>query len=63
MLKLNGRILTPDGHRDIRAYCLGTVCLTCEWILGKFLATPEELAEVYETALPPTLRVLVTTEK
>ena len=24
--------------------------------------TPEELAEVYESALPPTLRVLVTTE-
>ena len=27
----------------IRLYCLGTTCLTCEWILGKYKAAPEEL--------------------
>lgn len=47
----------------IRTYCLGTVCLSCEWILGKYQATPEELAEVYETALPPSLWELVAAEK
>ncbi len=40
----------------VRLYCMGTVGLTCEWILGKYNATPEELAEVYENALPSPLR-------
>ena len=40
----------------IRLYCLGTTCLTCEWILGKYKATPQELAEVYENSLPAPLR-------
>lgn len=35
-----------------RAYCLGTVCLSCEWILGKYSVTPEELAEIFEKAAP-----------
>ena len=39
----------------VRLYCLGTVSLTCEWILGKYTATPEELAEVYRNALPAPL--------
>lgn len=38
-----------------RLYCMGTVCLTCEWILGKYEATPEEMAEIYENALPAPL--------
>lgn len=42
-----------------RTYCLGTVCLTCEWILGKYTVTPEDLAEIYENALPPPLRELL----
>lgn len=69
--ELEKHILSVSGKQDldgktamlIRTYCLGTVCLSCEWILGKYRATPEELAEVYKTALPPTLRELVTTEK
>jgi len=36
----------------IRLYCMGTVSLTCEWILGKYKASPEELAEVYKYSLP-----------
>ena len=36
----------------IRTYCLGTVNLSCEWILGKFDASPEEIAEIYEYSLP-----------
>ena len=31
---------------------MGTVCLTCEWILGKYQATTEELALVFENCLP-----------
>ena len=40
----------------IRIYCLGTVSLTCEWLLGKHKATPEEIAAVYENALPEPLK-------
>ena len=39
----------------IRIYCLGTVNLSCEWISGKFKATPEEIAEIYENSLPTPL--------
>ena len=37
----------------IRTDCLGTVCLSCEWILGKYRATPEELAETGEVLQVP----------
>lgn len=36
----------------IRIYCLGTVCLTCEWIPGKYHSSPEELAEIFQNSLP-----------
>ena len=39
-----------------RTYCFGMVCLTCEWILGKYEATAEELAEILENSLPLPLR-------
>ena len=39
----------------IRIYCLGTVSLTCEWILGSYNASPEELAEVFRYSLPQPL--------
>lgn len=53
-------ILKNNGNRELdkktqmyaRLYCMGTVCLTCEWILEKFEATPEEMAEIYENSLP-----------
>ena len=37
-------------------YCHGTVALTCDWLLGKFEADAEALAEIYENALPQQLR-------
>ncbi len=39
----------------VRLYCFGTVNLTCEWIQGRYKASPEELAEVYEQSLPAPL--------
>ena len=36
----------------IRLYVLGTTQFTCEWILGKFEATAQELAMVFEQTLP-----------
>ena len=36
----------------VRTYCQGTVDLSCDWILGKFPVTPEDLASVFEDCLP-----------
>ena len=46
----------------VRLYCLGTVSLTCEWILGRYSATPEDLARVFENSLPTPLRVYLLPE-
>ena len=43
----------------VRIYVLGTVNLTCEWILGKYALEPEELAEVFEQSLPIPLRAML----
>ncbi|MBR1633494.1 MAG: TetR/AcrR family transcriptional regulator C-terminal domain-containing protein [Lachnospiraceae bacterium] len=40
----------------MRLYCHGAIGLTSEWILGKYEASPEELAEIYEKSLPSPLR-------
>ena len=40
----------------IRQYVLGTAQFTCEWILGKWEAAPEELAAVYEQTFPAPLQ-------
>ena len=40
----------------IRLYVLGAVQFTCEWILGKFEATAEELAMVFVQAFPAPLQ-------
>ncbi len=50
-----------DGKTDLlaRTYCLGTVFLSCEWILDKYDMTPEELAQIYEDAVPlPLLKLM-----
>ena len=60
---LKNHILKVSGENDldeeteiyIRIYCLGTVNLTCEWILGKYKISPEEIAKVYENSLPEPL--------
>ena len=43
----------------IRVYCMGTVCLSAEWILGQTAATLQEMAEVCENALPLPMRPLM----
>ena len=40
----------------IRLYCMGTVCLSAEWILGQMEASLTELAEVCENSLPLPMR-------
>lgn len=56
ILKTSGRkMLYRKTEMYIRIYCLGTVSLTCEWILGKHPIPPQELAEVFENALPAPL--------
>jgi len=57
ILRSTGReSLDQKTEMYIRLYCMGTVCLTCEWILGQYDAAPEELAEIYENSLPAPLR-------
>ena len=61
---LKDYILTSSGksaldQREelyVRIYCLGTVSLTCEWILGMHIASPEEIADIYENSIPEPLR-------
>ena len=60
---LKERILLSSGLNEleektemfIRIYCLGTVSLTCEWILGKYSVSSKELIDVYEKSLPKPL--------
>jgi len=40
----------------IRTYCQGTVDLGCDWILGAYQMTHEELAQVFEDCLPVPLQ-------
>ena len=47
--------LTRQEELYVRIYCLGTACLTCEWILGVHEATTEEIAELYVNSLPAPL--------
>lgn len=48
--------LDSQQEMYIRVYCLGTVCLTCEWLLGKYKCSPEEIAVIYENSLPEPLK-------
>ena len=57
---LKGLILKTSGREAldrrldmcVRVYVLGTVSLTCEWILGKYPVLPQALADVFEKTLP-----------
>lgn len=60
VLKSTGReALDVTTDMYVRMYCMGTVCLTCEWILGRYPISPEELAEVYKACLPKPLHPLL----
>ena len=48
--------LTHKEMIYIKIYCYGFVGVACEWILGEFNATIEEIAEVYECSIPEPLR-------
>ena len=52
----NSKELDRKTETYVRLYCMGTVRLTCEWILGRFSLSPDELAEVYLNSLPLPLR-------
>ena len=53
--------VAPENKLDemtemvIRVYCYGTVHLTCEWILGKYKVSFDELTQVYVNTLPEPL--------
>ncbi|MBR3125048.1 MAG: TetR/AcrR family transcriptional regulator C-terminal domain-containing protein [Mogibacterium sp.] len=49
-------VLDTKTEMYIRAYCHGTVDLSCEWIMGKYDVTVEELAEVFVNCMPDPLR-------
>ena len=39
----------------IHHYCHGNVALICDWVMGRFSLTADEIAEVFENALPEPL--------
>ncbi len=43
----------------IKTYCMGVVGLACEWILGKYEAAPDEMAGVFDDALPEPLKKII----
>jgi AcrR family transcriptional regulator len=47
--------LDVKSEMYVRTYCQGTVELSCDWIMGLYDVTPEELAEVFENCLPQPL--------
>ncbi|MBR0235498.1 MAG: TetR/AcrR family transcriptional regulator C-terminal domain-containing protein [Clostridia bacterium] len=61
---LKKHILLSDRKKELteteelltRVYCLGTVNLTCEWLLGMHKASPDEIADIYEKSVPTPLR-------
>ena len=55
LLSGNRKQLTMQEELCTRLYCLGTVNLTCEWILGIHDATAEEIADSYLNSLPAPL--------
>lgn len=61
VLRVSGlRELDAPTQMQIRVYVLGTVQITCEWVLGKYPVDAEALAAVYEAALPVSLRQYLT---
>ncbi len=49
----------PETAMLIRTYSLGTVAITCEWILGKFPVSSDVLNQVYEKSFPTALTAFI----
>ena len=59
LLMLSGANRLPvQQEMSLRLYCYGATELACDWILGKFDASPEDLADAYENSLPLPIRQL-----
>ena len=50
-----GKDLDVKTEIYVRTYCQGTADLICDWIMGVYDISPEELAEVFEKCLPQPL--------
>ncbi len=48
--------LSVKTEMYIRAYCYGSVDISCDWIMGKYDVSTEELAEVYVNSIPDPIR-------
>ena len=56
MQAMGSQSLDEKTAMYIHLYCHGTVALTCDWALGTYQASAEELAEIFENSLPLPLR-------
>ncbi len=45
-----------DLMRVLEAYCYGAVKITIDRLLGKYDATPEEMAKIYDLSMPEIFR-------
>lgn len=55
----SGKPVDAMTERYLRVYVLGTAQFACEWILGKWEASAEELGVVFEQTLPAPLQSLL----
>lgn len=60
VLKLTGwQALTPEQTILVRIYCFGTVQTLCGWLIDEIQVEEEQLAELFEQALPEALRAIL----
>jgi hypothetical protein len=57
ILKLSGqKQLDSDTAIHVYIYCYGMAQTVCEWLLGNIKCDPDHLADLFEKALPESLR-------
>ena len=60
ILKLTGKKeLDNKTQIYIRIYCYGTVMTMCSWLIGEITCDENDLAALFEQALPPPLKPLL----